>query len=111
MMDMSDGLVADLGHICAVSGVAAVIEAARLPLSPAARAALARDPARLAAVLGGGDDYELLFTAPPDVEAQLAALAREVAVPVTAIGRIEAGQGVRVARPRGNGDHGQGGRL
>ena len=54
------------------------------------------DPARLSAVLGGGDDYELLFTAPPDVEAQLAALARKVAVPVTAIGRIEAGQGVRV---------------
>jgi thiamine-monophosphate kinase len=96
MMDISDGLVADLGHICTVSGVAAIVEATHLPLSPAAREALARDPARLQAVLGGGDDYELLFTAPAAVEPLLAALAREGGVPITAIGRIEAGQGVRV---------------
>jgi thiamine-monophosphate kinase len=96
MMDISDGLVADLGHICAVSGVAAVIEAGRLPLSPALDAALARDPGRLAAVLGGGDDYELLFTAPPEADATLMRLAHETGVPVTMIGRIEAGQGVRV---------------
>ncbi len=79
MMDISDGLVADLGHICAVSGVAAVVEAERLPLSPAARAALGVDPARLAAVLGGGDDYELLFAAPAAAEPHLDALARELA--------------------------------
>ena len=96
MMDISDGLVADLGHICSVSGVAGVVEADRLPLSPAARAALGRDPGRLALVLGGGDDYELLFTAPAAAEAQLLTLARETGVPVTAIGRIEPGQGVRV---------------
>ena len=96
MMDISDGLVADLGHICTVAGVAAVIEVERLPLSPAARAALRREPRRLAAVFGGGDDYELLFTAVPDTESRLAVLAREVGVPITMIGRIEAGQGVRV---------------
>ncbi len=64
MMDISDGLVADLGHLCDASALAGVIEAARVPLSPATQAALARDPARLASVLGGGDDYELLFAAP-----------------------------------------------
>jgi thiamine-monophosphate kinase len=96
MMDISDGLVADLGHLCAVSGVAAIIEAARLPLSDAARAALAVAPARIETVLGGGDDYELLFAAPPEAGVLLAALAAETGVAITAIGRIEVGQGVRV---------------
>ena len=63
-IDISDGLAADLGHICATSGVGGVVEAARVPLSDAARQALAADPGLLDDVLGGGDDYELLFTAP-----------------------------------------------
>ena len=102
MMDISDGLVADLGHLSKVSGVAAIIEAARLPLSAAAQAALARDSARLQTVLGGGDDYELLFTAAADAEAQLRALSHELALAITAIGRIEAGQGVRVLDAAGS---------
>jgi thiamine-monophosphate kinase len=101
MMDVSDGLIADLGHICEASGVSAVVEAARLPLSPAARAAIAADAARLGAALAGGDDYELLFTAPADAAAEIAAIARETAVPVTAIGRIERGKGVRVVDAQG----------
>jgi thiamine-monophosphate kinase len=96
MLDISDGLVADLGHLCDASGVAAVIEAERLPLSPAARAAVAGDARWLMAALGGGDDYELVFSAPAGAAAALAALAQETGVPVTAIGRIEAGAGVRV---------------
>ena len=92
MMDVSDGLVGDLGHICQVSGVAGVIEAGRVPLSPAA----ALLPDRMATVLTGGDDYELLFTASPEREAAVMAAAAAAGVPVTAIGRIEAGQGVRV---------------
>jgi thiamine-monophosphate kinase len=96
MMDISDGLVADLGHLCGVSGVAAIVEAERLPLSQAARAALKRDPARLQSVLGGGDDYELLFAAPEAAAALLSDLARELGLPITAIGRIEPGSGVRV---------------
>ena len=92
MMDVSDGLVGDLGHICQVSGVAGVIEAGRVPLSPAA----ALLPDRMATVLTGGDDYELLFTAPPEREAAVMAAAAAAGVPVTVIGRIEAGQGVRV---------------
>jgi thiamine-monophosphate kinase len=101
MMDISDGLIADLGHICEASGVGAVVEAARLPLSPAARAAIAADAVRLGAALAGGDDYELLFTAPADTAAGIAAIARETAVPVTAIGRIERGNGVRVVDEQG----------
>jgi thiamine-monophosphate kinase len=89
-MDISDGLVADLGHLCDASAVAAVIEAAHLPLSGAARAALVADPALIQAVLGGGDDYEILFSAPESAGPALAKM------PVTAIGRIEAGQGVTV---------------
>jgi thiamine-monophosphate kinase len=92
MMDVSDGLAGDLGHICTVSGVAGVIDAARVPLSAAA----ALLPDRLTTVLTGGDDYELLFTAPPDREPAIRAAAQAAGVPVTIIGRIEAGQGVRV---------------
>jgi thiamine-monophosphate kinase len=101
MIDISDGLVADLGHIADISGVGAVIEAARLPLSPAARAAIVADPLRLAAVLGGGDDYELLFTAAAEAGAALAELGREFGVPLTMIGRIEAGSGVTVVDEKG----------
>jgi thiamine-monophosphate kinase len=101
MMDISDGLVADLGHICAASGVGAEVEAARLPLSAAARAAIAADPARLMAALSGGDDYELLFTAAPAAEGAIAALSREIGVSLTRIGRIEAGSSVSVLDPTG----------
>lgn len=101
MMDISDGLMADLGHICEVSTVGAIVEASRLPLSPAAKAAIATDPALLMAALAAGDDYELLFTAPPGAEGKLAAIAAAADVPVTRIGRIEAGQGVRVIDARG----------
>jgi thiamine-monophosphate kinase len=96
MVDVSDGLVADLGHICAASRVAAVVEAEKLPLSAAAAAAVKGDPAWLAAALGGGDDYELAFTAPQGSEAAIALLAQETGVRITMIGAIEAGSGVKV---------------
>ena len=96
MLDISDGLVADLGHLCAASSVAAVIETTKLPLSAAARPAVRSERQWLMAALGGGDDYELLFAAPAGAAVEIAALARETGVPVTAIGRIESGSGVRV---------------
>jgi thiamine-monophosphate kinase len=96
MLDVSDGLIGDLNHLCVASGVAAVLEAARVPLSPAARAALAHDETLLSFVLGGGDDYELVFAAPPGAEKALAALAASLALPITRIGHIAAGSGVQV---------------
>lgn len=95
-MDVSDGLVQDLGHICRVSNVAAVIEAATVPLSPASRAVVAADHSQLATALTGGDDYELLFTAPQAATRAILALGQAAGVAVTAIGRIVEGQGVNV---------------
>lgn len=86
-LDVSDGLVADLGHLAEESGCAAVIEAVRVPLSPAARRVVEADPGRLSTVLTGGDDYELLFTAPAECRDALAALADETGVAITEIGR------------------------
>jgi thiamine-monophosphate kinase len=88
--DISDGLVADLGHICAASAVVATIEAERVPLSPAGRTAVAADPALLTHLLSGGDDYELVFTAPEDLTAQIRAAGEAAGVAVTPIGSIDA---------------------
>lgn len=89
-IDVSDGLVADLRHLCEVSGVGAEIAAARVPLSQAAQAAIDGERARLVAALTGGDDYEILFTAPKEAAAAIARLAAEVQVPITAIGETVA---------------------
>ncbi len=95
-LDVSDGLVADLGHLCASSGLAAVIEEEKVPLSPAARAAVAASPALIDRVLTGGDDYEILFTAPPSVAKVLEHRAAESRTPITRIGSMAAGKGVSV---------------
>jgi thiamine-monophosphate kinase len=100
-MDVSDGLVQDLGHLCAASKVGAIVEAASLPLSPPVRRALEREPARLADVLGGGDDYEILFTAPPALAPTIADFGAAAGVAVTRIGRIVAGTEVTVTDPQG----------
>src|SRR3546814_4796958 len=76
VLDVSDGLVQDAGHIAATAGVQVVIAAGAVPLSLAARGALADDPALRSVVLTGGDDYELLFTAPPAAADAVAVLAR-----------------------------------
>jgi len=95
-LDVSDGLVADLGHICVTSRVAARIEAAALPLSRAAQEAVAADPDLYPQLMTGGDDYELAFTARPEALGAIRALAERVETPVAVIGRIEAGEGVTV---------------
>jgi thiamine-monophosphate kinase len=97
-MDVSDGLIGDLGHICARSAVAAVVDVARVPLSDPARRAIERDAKLLELAITGGDDYELLFTAPENQRETIAALARETGIAITEIGRIEAGEGVRAVR-------------
>jgi thiamine-monophosphate kinase len=92
-IDVSDGLAADLGHILERSGLAATIEAARLPLSEPLRA---REEDALGWALGGGDDYELCFTAPPGVREVVEALGRDLGVALTRIGRTTAGEGLTV---------------
>lgn len=92
-LDVSDGLVADLGHLCAASGLAAVVELERVPLSPAARAAVGLRPDLGLLPLVGGDDYEIVFTADSGREAEIAGLAEQAGVPVTRIGRMTAGEG------------------
>ena len=87
-MDVSDGLVQDLGHLCRASGLAARLLAETVPLSAAARLA---GPDWLATCLTGGDDYELLLAVPPRHAAQLQAVAAGAGVAVTRIGHFHAG--------------------
>ncbi|MBV9735842.1 MAG: thiamine-phosphate kinase [Acidisphaera sp.] len=94
-MDVSDGLVQDLGHLCRAGGLGAEIETEAVPLSPAAQAA---GPDWLSACLTGGDDYELLLALPADREPALLAEAARAGVPVTRIGRFVAGSPVVAVR-------------
>ncbi len=100
-MDVSDGLVQDLGHLARAGGCGAVIEAGQVPLSPSVRAALASDPGLLAKILSGGDDYELLFAAVPADADQLCAAGAASGVAVTRIGRFTEGEGVTVLDGKG----------
>jgi thiamine-monophosphate kinase len=102
---VSDGLPGDLGHVLKASGCGATIDtsqaihlmdlmAARTqPQDPGSLVSRAQ---RLAYVLAGGDDYELLFTAPPAARAAVQSAAQASATPVTRIGRIEANPGLRL---------------
>ena len=100
-MDISDGLVGDLQHICDASHVGATVEVGRLPLSDSARAAVTNAPTWIETVIGGGDDYELLLTAPRSNENALVSIGRDVGVPITRIGSIDCGNAVRVISPDG----------
>ncbi len=89
-MDVSDGLAGDLAKLCRVSGVSAEIEAARVPLSAGAKAALAAEPQLFESMLTGGDDYEIVCTMPPE---KFEDFRRAAGVAVTDIGRVVAGEG------------------
>ena len=100
-IDVSDGLAADLGQLCTASAVGARIRAAELPLSRAIYALAGEARARDWA-LGGGDDYELLFTVPPEARGRLAAASGALGAPAChCIGEIVAGRGVHVIGERG----------
>jgi thiamine-monophosphate kinase len=94
--DVSDGLLADVGHIADASRLCVVVDRARVPLSAVARRILDAKPALWTAILGGGDDYELVMAVPAAKAAALQKAARSAGVPVTEIGRFERGQGVRL---------------
>lgn len=99
-IDVSDGLTADLGHICERSSVAAVIEQASLPCAPGLQP-LRHDAIVARAIAAGGDDYELCFTAPPAARARIEALAASLRLPLTRIGQVQAGQGVTLLDEKG----------
>jgi thiamine-monophosphate kinase len=109
-IDTSDGLLDDLAKVCQASGVAARLERDRIPVHPALRQTFPQDYWDL--VLGGGEDYQLLFTAPAGVMQRVAAQEGEG---VTVIGEITAGESGRVTvvdgsgrdvtPPRGGWDH------
>ncbi len=95
--DVSDGLLADAGHIADASGLAVEIERDLVPLSPAVKRALAANPALWSTVLGGGDDYELLIAIPRRRRAALLAAAKACRVEVSRVGRFAHGRGMRLA--------------
>ncbi len=101
-IDVSDGLAADLGHICEQSSTGAVIELPAVPLSEFGARLAADDPAWPARLITDGDDYELLFSAPPVAEGEINALAERLALRITRIGAIEPGSEVRVLDHAGN---------
>lgn len=100
-IDISDGLLADLGHILARSQVGAEVEFARLPAHAAVAARIPHGLMRRC-LLAGGDDYELCFTAAPDRAHVVLAAAAAADVRVTRIGRITAEPGLRVLAPDGS---------
>lgn len=99
-IDISDGLGADLGHLCQRSGLGAVLQTRALPRSPALDA-FAPGAAAWPLQAGGGDDYELCFTAAPCAHDAVLAAAASAGVPVSCIGRLQQGQGVGWVDGRG----------
>jgi thiamine-monophosphate kinase len=92
--DVSDGLIADLGHICRQSGVGARLAVPKIPLSAAVQRRAELDADVLRRAVTGGDDYELVFTAPANHATAIAALATRLDLPLTCIGEIVDGTGV-----------------
>ena len=93
-IDVSDGLLADLGHVCAASGVSARLEVDALPGAAALRGHFDEETVRELQATGG-DDYELCFTAPGDADAAVRAAAEAAGIEVTRIGSVGEGQGVQ----------------
>lgn len=100
--DISDGLAADIGHIAEASSLRAVIDTSKVPLSAACKAATAKDPAWLAKLLTGGDDYELVFAVPTDADKAMARIAAETGTSLTRIGHLAPGEGTVFLNADGN---------
>jgi len=99
-VDVSDGLLADLGHVCVRSNVGARVDVDALPASDALRNAFSEED-RIALQASGGDDYELCFTAPAAERERILALASPLDLPMTRIGRIAEGEQVQAVRHDG----------
>ena len=103
MIDVSDGLLIDTSHLTQESGVGARVWEGRIPLSRLYRKWIghfSKEPYQLA--LSGGEDYELLFTAPPELRERISSLARSLGIPITRIGEIlPAKQGLHIIKKDG----------
>ena len=95
-VDLSDGLVQDAGHVATASRVALHLDARSLPASAAVTAAWPDARSRARAMAAGGEDYELLFTAPASRSGAIARLGRRLALPLTRIGEVRRGRGVHL---------------
>ena len=100
-IDISDGFIADLGHLAKASGLGAEIRIEKLPLSGALLDSVGLDEARSLA-LSAGDDYELCFTAPGSVREQIQNLSSSLELPMTCIGEMTHGDEIRLLDPDGN---------
>jgi len=97
MCDVSDELVAGLGHSCDASGVGVVvIDVTALPRSPPASRIIAEDPDLVLRLAGGGDDYKLVFTSPTDGSTAIECLSPELALSIAATDAIQRKAGVRL---------------
>lgn len=99
-IDISDGLLADLGHICRLSGVGATVEIEKVPLSDIAAKHVKSDVGRTA-IVAGGDDYELCFTAHPNSRESIDDLQNLLGIPLKKIGQVKRGKGVSLLGPDG----------
>lgn len=101
MLDVSDGLAGDLKHILEASNVGADLHTAQLPLADLIALGASQDAARTSC-LSGGDDYELLFTAPPARRADIECIAAELQLRMTPIGHLTALPGLRIVEADGS---------
>jgi thiamine-monophosphate kinase len=92
-IDISDGLLADLGWICRLSGVGATVDLSQVPVSEIGAKHVNSD-AGLTAIVAGGDDYELCFTAPANARESITDLTNVLGIPLTRIGQVKRGKGV-----------------
>jgi thiamine-monophosphate kinase len=100
-VDVSDGLLADLGHVADVSGARIALDADRIPLSAALRRVRGASEAAIIRAATAGDDYEIAFTCSPSARARVLAVARAARVKLTEIGTVSRGKGVALLGPNG----------
>jgi thiamine-monophosphate kinase len=100
-LDVSDGLLADLGHIAKLSDVRIALDAPKIPVSAATRALWGQGAEAVVRAATSGDDYEIAFTAPASMRSRVEELSRTSGVAITEIGRVEAGNGVHLLDDKG----------